>query len=95
MQVCDFLVASEDLRNRMLATAGPGRNVTALALDSAVMRQLRLTRDVLSSTSAALMIESAVAPASVLYIPANYALLSTFFSFSVSGTLSAAKALGM
>jgi len=57
-----------------------------------VQRHLRLTRQVASSLSQALIIETTLQPARVLFMPANFALLSTFWSLSLSGGLSAVKA---
>lgn len=84
--ICDYLVAGETPGLASWGSSGP-----QASHDSPVQRHLHLTRQVASSLSSALQIESTMLPARVLYMPANFALLSTFWSLSMSGALSAMK----
>lgn len=88
--ICDFLVAGTT------RAVQDGRAIPWKAMhDSPVQRQLRLTRQVASSIGQALVTETVVVPARVLFIPANMALLSTFWSLSISGLLAAVRALNL
>lgn len=90
--IIDLLVAAE---TPGLASARrlQGAGWRHAADDSPVQRQLRLTRQVCTSLAQALVVETAILPARVLFMPASFALLSTFGSLSLSGILSAAKTL--
>jgi len=90
--VCDLLVRAET--PNAMRDGAPNAAETMLA-DPNVQRHLRLTRSVASSLSASLAVETAILPARVLFIPANYALLSTFWSLSISGILSAVRTLNV
>jgi hypothetical protein len=86
--ICDFLVAGET--PGLSASAGRfAFEFYANRKDNPIQRQLKLTRQVAGSLSQALLIETSILPARVLFIPANFALLSTFWSLSISGLLSA------
>lgn len=89
--VCSLLVTTETpgLANSQMLGGTSWRNM----VDTPIQRQLRLTRQVASSLAQSLSVETAILPARVLFMPANYALLSTFWSLSVSGILSAVKTL--
>lgn len=89
--ICDFLVAAENgqLSGGDTSSDTPWYKVQ----DSPLQRQLRLTRQVASSLSQSLVVETAILPARVLFMPANFALLSTFGSLSMSAILSATKSL--
>ena len=87
--ICDYLVSAE---TPGLSSCTASRAMWKAAHDSPVQRHLRLTRQVASSLSQALIIETTLQPARVLFMPANFALLSTFWSLSLSGGLSAVKA---
>ena len=83
--ICDFMVAAETP-----GLSASGRLSGQLA-ENPVQKQLTLTRQVASSLSSALMMETTIMPAKVLFMPANFALLSTFWSLSMSGVLSAVR----
>jgi len=89
--ICEFLVATET--PGLANSKKLGNRSWEATTDSPMQRQLRLTRQVASSLAQALVVETAILPARVLFMPASYGLLSTFWSLSISGILSAAKTL--